>query len=87
MKNIIIPKEEIEKYHHRIDQWNEIQPIPVQTDKGEIYTLPVCVLTLPKIDKFFNKLKALNEVDVVLKDMPIQDIKIVASVEQIDIKK
>ena len=86
MKNIIIPKEEIEKYSHRIDQWNEIRPVEVKTDKGMVYTLPVCVLNLPKIDKFFNKLKALNQVDTVLKDMPVQDIKILPS-EEIIAKK
>ena len=93
MEQIIIPKEQIEKYTRIIEVGRKgkyvrywmIQPIPVKTDKGIVYTLPPGLIEEPKVSKEINKLVALKEVGKTLKEFPVQDIKIIA--EEISIKK
>ena len=96
MKLIIIPKEQVEKYTRIIEvrrkgkyrRYMMIQPIPTKTDKGIVYTLPPGLIDEPKVSKEINKLVALKEVSMTLKEFPVQDIdksQIIA--EEISIKK
>lgn len=73
MKQIIIPESEVGKYTLMINKRQMIHPILF----GGLYTLPLEVLDIDKIDKFFLKLKTIGEVETELKDMPIQDITII----------
>jgi len=96
MEQIIIPKEQVEKYTRIIEiarkgkyrRYMMIQPIPVKTATGEIYILPPGLIDEPIVSKEIDKLVALEEIDKTLAEFPVQDIKIIPTEEILgDIKK